>query len=38
MSALPELPSLPSEPGAYHWYSADITAGEHSAVFIFMVG
>jgi carotenoid 1,2-hydratase len=32
------LPSLPSEPGAYRWYYADVTAGEHSAVFIFMVG
>jgi carotenoid 1,2-hydratase len=38
MSALPELPSLPSESGAYRWYYADVTAGELSAVFIFMVG
>jgi carotenoid 1,2-hydratase len=38
MSTLPPLPPLPSTPGAYRWYYADITAGEHSAVFIFMVG
>ncbi|HYI03118.1 carotenoid 1,2-hydratase [Hyalangium sp.] len=38
MSALPGLPLLPSEPGAYRWYYADVTSGEHSAVFIFMVG
>jgi carotenoid 1,2-hydratase len=38
MSALPELPPPPSAPGAYRWYYADVTAGEHSAVFIFMVG
>ncbi len=38
MSALRELPPPPSAPGAYRWYYADFTAGEHSAVFIFMVG
>ncbi len=38
MSALPELPPLPTEPGAYRWYYADVTAGEYSAVCIFMVG
>jgi carotenoid 1,2-hydratase len=38
MSLLPALPSLPSESGAYRWYYADVTAGEYSAVFIFMVG
>lgn len=32
------LPSLRSEPGAYRWYYADVTAGEYSAVVIFMVG
>lgn len=29
---------LPSKSGAYRWYYADVTAGEVSAVFIFMVG
>ncbi|HVG57740.1 MAG TPA: carotenoid 1,2-hydratase [Hyalangium sp.] len=38
MSALPELPPPSSAPGSYRWYYADVTAGEHSAVFIFMVG
>jgi carotenoid 1,2-hydratase len=38
MSTLPELPAPSSAPGAYRWYYADVTAGEHSAVFIFMVG
>ncbi|WP_224243018.1 carotenoid 1,2-hydratase [Hyalangium gracile] len=38
MSLLPPLPSLPSESGAYRWFYADVTAGDLSAVFIFMVG
>jgi carotenoid 1,2-hydratase len=38
MSALGTLPPLPSEAGAYRWYYADATAGEYSAVVIFMVG
>ncbi|WP_224364989.1 carotenoid 1,2-hydratase [Hyalangium versicolor] len=38
MSPLPPLPLLPSEPGAYRWFYADVTSGELSAVFIFMVG
>jgi carotenoid 1,2-hydratase len=38
MSALESLPPLPSEPGAYRWYYADVSAGEYSAVVIFMVG
>jgi carotenoid 1,2-hydratase len=38
MSVSPALPSLPSGPGTYRWYYADVTAGEYSAVFIFMVG
>jgi carotenoid 1,2-hydratase len=38
MSAPWALPPLPSEPGAYRWYYADVTAGEYSAVAIFMVG
>lgn len=29
---------LPARSGAYRWYYADVTAGETSAVFIFMVG
>lgn len=29
---------LPSQSGAYRWYYADVTAGDVSAVFIFMVG
>nr|WP_239015011.1 carotenoid 1,2-hydratase [Archangium violaceum] len=33
-----ELPALPDSPGAYRWFYADVTAGEYSAVFIFMVG
>ncbi|MFY0563918.1 carotenoid 1,2-hydratase [Archangium lansingense] len=33
-----ELPVLPNSPGAYRWFYADVTAGEYSAVFIFMVG
>jgi carotenoid 1,2-hydratase len=32
------LPALPDSPGAYRWFYADVTAGEYSAVFIFMVG
>jgi carotenoid 1,2-hydratase len=35
MDALPELPDTA---GAYRWFYADVTAGEYSAVFIFMVG
>jgi carotenoid 1,2-hydratase len=38
MSPLPSLPRVPSEPGAYRWFYADVTAGDLSAVFIFMVG
>lgn len=38
MSPLSALPPLPSMPGAYRWYYADVTAGDYSAVFIFMVG
>lgn len=33
-----ELPALPDTPGAYRWFYADVTAGEYSAVCIFMVG
>lgn len=29
---------LPSKSGAYRWYYVDVTAGEHTAVFIFMIG
>jgi carotenoid 1,2-hydratase len=29
---------LPTKSGAYRWYYADVTAGDTSAVFIFMVG
>jgi carotenoid 1,2-hydratase len=29
---------LPTRSGAYRWYYADVTAGEVSAVFIFMIG
>jgi len=32
------LPALPDTPGAYRWFYADVTAGEYSAVCIFMVG
>ncbi|QRO02943.1 carotenoid 1,2-hydratase [Archangium violaceum] len=32
------LPALPDTAGAYRWFYADVTAGEYSAVFIFMVG
>jgi carotenoid 1,2-hydratase len=32
------LPPLPDSPGAYRWFYADVTAGDYSAVFIFMVG
>jgi len=32
------LPDWPDAPGAYRWLYADVTAGEVSAVFIFMVG
>ena len=35
---LEELPALPDTAGAYRWFYADVTAGEYSAVFIFMVG
>jgi carotenoid 1,2-hydratase len=35
---LDALPALPDSPGAYRWFYADVTAGEYSAVFIFMVG
>jgi carotenoid 1,2-hydratase len=38
MSPLPPLAPLPTEPGTYRWYYADVTAGEYSAVFILMVG
>ena len=38
MSALSTLPCLPSGSGTYRWYYADVTAGEYSAVVIFMVG
>ncbi|HEX8825153.1 MAG TPA: carotenoid 1,2-hydratase [Archangium sp.] len=33
-----ELPALPDTAGAYRWFYADVTAGDFSAVFIFMVG
>lgn len=29
---------LPTKSGAYRWYYADVTAGDVSAVFIFMIG
>lgn len=32
------LPALPDRAGAYRWFYADVTAGEYSAVCIFMVG
>lgn len=32
------LPAPPDRPGAYRWFYSDVTAGEYSAVFIFMVG
>ncbi len=32
------LPALPDGAGAYRWFYADVTAGEYSAVCIFMVG
>ncbi|WP_239470094.1 carotenoid 1,2-hydratase [Archangium violaceum] len=35
---LDALPALPDTAGAYRWFYADVTAGEYSAVFIFMVG
>ncbi|WP_257454845.1 carotenoid 1,2-hydratase [Archangium lipolyticum] len=35
---LDALPALPDTSGAYRWFYADVTAGEYSAVFIFMVG
>ncbi|MDY7232800.1 carotenoid 1,2-hydratase [Hyalangium rubrum] len=38
MSLSSALPPLPSGPGTYRWYYADVTAGDYSAVFIFMVG
>ncbi|WP_233261641.1 carotenoid 1,2-hydratase [Vitiosangium sp. GDMCC 1.1324] len=37
-SWLNALPVLPDSPGAYRWFYADVTAGEYSAVCIFMVG
>lgn len=37
-SWLEALPALPERAGAYRWFYADVTAGEDSAVFIFMVG
>lgn len=33
-----ELLRLPSRSGAYRWFYADVTAGDFTAVFIFMVG
>ena len=35
---LEALPALPDGAGAYRWFYADVTAGEYSAVCIFMVG
>jgi carotenoid 1,2-hydratase len=35
---LDALPTLPEHSGAYRWFYADVTAGEYSAVFIFMLG
>jgi carotenoid 1,2-hydratase len=35
---LDALPTLPDSAGAYRWFYADVTAGDYSAVFIFMVG
>jgi carotenoid 1,2-hydratase len=32
------LPALPSTSGAYRWFYADVSAGDYSAVCIFMVG
>ena len=32
------LPPLPEKSGAYRWFYADVTAGDLTAVFIFMVG
>jgi carotenoid 1,2-hydratase len=29
---------LPSKSGAYRWYYVDVTSGEYTAVFIFMIG
>ncbi|WNG14245.1 carotenoid 1,2-hydratase [Cystobacter fuscus] len=37
-SWLDALPRLPETAGAYRWFYADVTAGEYSAVFIFMLG
>ena len=35
---LDALPAAPVHSGAYRWFYADVTAGEYSAVFIFMLG
>ena len=32
------LPALPQAPGAYRWFYADVSAGDYSAVCIFMLG
>ncbi|XXF79011.1 carotenoid 1,2-hydratase [Myxococcaceae bacterium GXIMD 01537] len=32
------LPALPERPGAYRWFYADVSAGDYSAVCIFMLG
>jgi carotenoid 1,2-hydratase len=37
-SGLEGLPVPPDTAGAYRWFYADVSAGEYSAVFIFMVG
>ncbi len=37
-SWLDALPKPPETAGAYRWFYADVTAGEYSAVFIFMLG
>ena len=29
---------LPAQSGAYRWYYVDVTAGDYTAVFIFMIG
>lgn len=33
-----DLLTLPSSSGAYRWFYADVSAGDYTAVFIFMVG
>ncbi|MBF5042986.1 carotenoid 1,2-hydratase [Aggregicoccus sp. 17bor-14] len=37
-ACLPPLPELPRAAGAYRWFYADVSAGDYSAVCIFMLG